>query len=46
MKISRDTMYMCQPGIEVLLACLMIFTKDVKVKGEAAKQVTWRKSLV
>ena len=41
-KISRDTMYMHQPGTEVLLACPLVFTKDVKVKREAAKQVTWR----
>ena len=35
-------MYMCQPGTEVLLACPLVFTKDIKVKGEAVKQVTWR----
>ena len=33
---------MCQPGTEVLLACPLVFTKDIKVKGKAAKQVTWR----
>ena len=42
MKISRNTMYVRQPGTEVLLACPLVFTKDVKVKGKAAKQVTWR----
>jgi len=35
-------MYVCQPGTEVLLACPLVFTKDIKVKGEAVKQVTWR----
>jgi len=35
-------MYVRQPGTEVLLACPLVFTKDIKVKGEAVKQVTWR----
>ena len=39
MKISRNTMYVHQPGTEVLLACPLVFTKDIKVKEEAVKQV-------
>ena len=41
-KMSKNTMYMHQLGIEVLLACPLVFTKDVKVKEETAKQVTWK----
>jgi len=40
MKVSRNTMYMRQPRTEVLLACPLVFIKDIKVKGEAVKQVT------